>query len=175
MTHVSEQGRKALTDIAEWLERGAPHVTIGNGFDVHHFDMEYSVEPDHYSEELNTCGTACCIAGAVCQFNKLGGEAERNKDGGLAFFDLHRWNEEKGEDELLTKGALQLAIEYLGITEDDALKLFVPWDHFDRHYNADEYYGVYSNPKLAAAVVRKFLATGKVDWNIELAEEAVTA
>ena len=175
MTHVSEQGRKALIEVAEWLERGAPHVRISGTFDIHHFDMEYSVEPDHYSEELNTCGTACCIAGAVCQFNMLGGEKERTENGALPFFGNYTWDEMKGEVVPTTKGALDLATEHLGLSDQAAQELFVPWEHFDLHYDAFEDLGVYSDTKLAAKVVRNFLATGVVDWNIDREQEDTNA
>ena len=52
--------------VLAWLEAGAPHTPEGIGFNMGHF-----VEPDEGDFDLNTCGTACCIAGAVQQFNKL--------------------------------------------------------------------------------------------------------
>jgi len=57
MSHL-KQGRinvEALTEIAEWLEAGAPHR---NG--VHSFDMNEGI-----SWKNTQCNTVCCIAGAT--------------------------------------------------------------------------------------------------------------
>lgn len=48
-----------LTEIAEWLEAGAPER---NG--VVEFDMRHFIEPNVH----RLCGTTCCIAGAALQF-----------------------------------------------------------------------------------------------------------
>ena len=52
--------------VLAWLEAGAPHTPEGIGFNMCSFDDE-----DHYDFEQNSCGTACCIAGAVQKFNKI--------------------------------------------------------------------------------------------------------
>ena len=149
MKHISEQGVKALEKVITWLEAGAPHVEIAKGIEIDVFDMECSVDTEH--DLGDTCGTACCIAGAVCQFEMLGMD-RRAKDNSLA------WSWMSG----FGKGALEITTEYLGISEEDAEPLFIPFD-----YGIDP--EVYNNPKHAAKVVRKFIDTGIVDW--ELSEE----
>lgn len=147
MKHISEQGVKALEKVITWLEAGAPHVKIAEGVEINVFDMEYSVGTDYSFGD--TCGTACCIAGAVCQFEMLGMD-RRAKDNSLAW----SWMPGFGE------GALKITTEYLGISEEDADSLFVPFD-----YGIEP--EVYNNPKHAAKVVRKFIDTGIVDWELD--------
>lgn len=140
---MNEQGKKALIKVAEWLERGAPHVTIADGIEVGKFDMGEAVDADP------TCGTACCIAGAVCQFEMLGLD-DRFPNGSMLFFS-----------ESDRAGAGTLAAEFLGVSEAASGPLFLPWDHFECG-DTDEF----SDPELAAQVVRHFIATGEVDWNL---------
>lgn len=150
MNHISEQGVKALEKVITWLEAGAPHVKIAEGIEIDVFDMEYSVEAEH--DLGDTCGTACCIAGAVCQFEMLGMD-KRSKDNSLPWYSSS-WDD--------TIGVLEITTEYLGISEEDAEPLFTPFD-----YGVEQ--EIYNNPKHAAKVVRKFINTGIVDW--ELNEE----
>ena len=149
MKHISEQGVKALEKVITWLEAGAPHVKIAEGVEIDVFDMEYSVDTEH--DLGDTCGTACCIAGAVCQFEMLGID-KRAKDNSLA------WSLMSGFGE----GVLEITTEYLDISEEDADQLITP---FDFCFDPEDY----NNPKHAAKVVRKFIDTGIVDW--ELSEE----
>ncbi len=145
MNHISAQGVKALEKVITWLEAGAPHVKIAEGVEIDVFDMEYSIDTEH--DLGDTCGTACCIAGAVCQFEMLGMD-KRSKDNSLAWY--------------FSTEVLKITTEYLGISEEDAGALFLPFDY-------DIEPEVYNNPKHAAKVVRKFIDTGIVDW--ELSEE----
>ena len=138
MTHISEQGRKALVTVAQWLEAGAPHIKLDNGWQVDHFAMDTVIDVDPW------CGTSCCIAGAVCQFEGLGAEA-RMDDGELGWVGEH--------------GGFELASNFLGIGEDEAHQLFEPWNHFG---GDDE---SFNSAARGAAVIRHFLATGEVDWN----------
>lgn len=135
---MNEQGKKALIKVAEWLEAGAPHVKVADGFELGRFDMEFAVLPEP------GCGTACCIAGAVCQFEKLG---HRGSYGSLVFF---------GE-----LGAGALTQEFLGIDQTDANYLFTPWEYYYNRHSSE-----FSKPARAAAVIRNFLETGEVDWNL---------
>lgn len=56
--------RELLTQIAKWLEAGAPHVRGIDRFDMNRF--VYTQE-----QGSNSCGTSCCIAGAAEQFNRV--------------------------------------------------------------------------------------------------------
>lgn len=137
MTQITPQGRNALVTVAEWLEAGAPHKVLANGFQLDHFDMENAVVVDH-------CGTSCCIAGAVCQFEGLG-VASRDDDGSLD------WTGDEG--------AFELAYNFLGIDYDQAREMFVPWTFFSGEDDS------FNSAPRGAAVIRHFLATGEVDWD----------
>lgn len=147
MKHISEQGVKALEKVITWLEAGAPHVKIAEGVEIDVFDMEFSVETDYSFGD--TCGTACCIAGAVCQFEMLGMD-KRQKDNSLT------WSLMSGFGE----GVLEITTEYLDISEEDADQLFTPFDFCIEP-------SLYNNPEHAAKVVRKFIDTGIVDWELD--------
>lgn len=138
MSHITEQGRKALEKVAAWLEAGAPHVQLENGLQVDHFNMEYAVQVEP------GCGTVCCIAGAVCQFEGLG-LANRDEDGSLD------WNGEGG--------AFDLASDYLDISYEQSREMFCPWNSF----SGDE--ESFNSSARGAAVIRYFLETGEVDWD----------
>lgn len=140
---ISVQGRKALEKVADWLERGAPHVDA-NGRKLDFFDMNFGVD-------ANRCGTSCCVAGAVCQFEGLG---ELREDGSLLF------------DSNYGNGAGKLAMEYLGISKEDAIGLFLPWENAEFCGN-DFLYGnsePFSDTAVAAKTIRAYLATGVIDW-----------
>lgn len=139
---MNEQGKKALVTVAEWLERGAPHVQIESR-DIGVFDMGEAVSVNHENDEGEPCGTACCIAGAVYQFEGLSGQST-NPTRGLDFFH----------------DVAPKVTEFLNITEEQAEPLFLPWDHFEGDPSE------FSDPALAAKVVRHFIETGEVDWNI---------
>jgi hypothetical protein len=134
---LTVNGKKALIKVAEWLEQGAPHVDL-NGRRIDRFDMEFAVT------EMS-CGTACCIAGAICQFENLG---VIDEDGDMKF---------RGET-----GAGSLAQKLLGISYSEAGKLFEPWDHFT--YDS---FTQFSEVGVAAKTIRNFIETGVVHWDIE--------
>lgn len=138
---MNKQGIDALVRVAEWLEAGAPHVEIAKGFEVSDFDMELVV--DKYA---NDCGTACCIAGAVCQFEMLGVD-KRDGDGSLI------WSNPEG-----TEGAFFMVRDFLGMEDSDAHELFEPFDTDIEPFE-------YNNPKIAAKVIRTFISTGVVNWD----------
>jgi hypothetical protein len=136
---ISEQGRKALWRVASWLENGAPHVRISEELEVSRFDMGESVTTD------DDCGTSCCIAGAICQFEQLGMDA-RLADGSMYWSSYSR------------PGVRDLVIKHLGINETKGSQLFEPWLFFPGTSES------FNSPARGAAVIRHFLATGVVDW-----------
>lgn len=144
MLNINPNAVQALTDIAEWLEAGASHVVIDRtGRVIDRFDMNYGVEH-------NSCGTSCCIAGALVQFQGLGDVG----DYGLGFFGDH--------------GVEKLANDFIGDDEKTLSKLFLPWTHFepvDGEVSCEEAVP-FSDAAKAAKVVRHYLATGEVDWTI---------
>lgn len=142
---ISTQGRKALDQVATWLENGAPHVDI-DGRRIDDFNMKYAVNE-------GSCGTSCCVAGAVVQFEKLG----VLHDGDI-YFDEDPYND---------SGAGKLAQDYLGINDKDARALFLPWDNdelVDKHPHLCHNASPFSDTAVAAKTIRNYLATGDIDW-----------
>ena len=137
MSEITQKGRKALVTVAEWLEAGAPHKMLGNGLQVDRFDMEKVVEVNA------SCGTSCCIAGAVCQFEGLG-MGNRYRDGGLEWAG--------------NEGGFELAKDFIGLETREANQLFMPWNYFDGDSES------YNSAARGAAVIRHLLTTGEVDW-----------
>lgn len=141
MEHLNENGVKALTDVAEWLEAGAPHVTVDETLEtIAKFDMS---EVSGY----NGCGTVCCIAGAVVSFNPLEFPqfCEPNSRVWYKVNEVHV--AEHAEGDVFTD-----ARKYLGMSEDDAEALFVPDDMHER------------TAKEGAEVIRHFIKTGVAKW-----------
>lgn len=138
MSEITQKGRKALVAVAEWLEAGAPHTVLGNGLKVDAFNMENVVQVD------DACGTSCCIAGAICQFEGLGLE-NRYSCGSLP------WDGSQGGSEL--------ARTFIGLEDREARELFTPWNTFEGDSDS------FNSAARGGAVIRHLLATGEVDWN----------
>lgn len=140
---------KALIKVAEWLEDGAKHVSFGTGHEVGVFDMEQAVTASGFGSDYreDACGTACCIAGAIVQFENL---ISPVLSGAHDFFDSYDG-----------AGVGTIAAKHLGISEEDAEQLFEPWNEF-----GFEGYSEFSDPQRAAKVVRHYLETGIVDWDL---------
>lgn len=62
---LKQQRRKVLQPVLDWLKAGGHHVPEAkiNGFDMSEW---FHVE----TKQGEPCGSVCCIAGAVCQFNE---------------------------------------------------------------------------------------------------------
>lgn len=123
---ITPRGR--LIEVAEWLEAGAPHKGNIAGFDM----SDYAVP--------TSCGTVCCIAGAIVEF-----EAMRR---GIAFSDM--------PGIAGTASAHEVAEELCELPFDTAWDLFIPdvekrWCHI--------------TPFEAAATIRRYLNTGVVSWD----------
>ena len=154
-----------LVQMAEWLEAGAPHQYLK-------FDITTGITFDQRpmsKDDIPTCATSCCIAGAACFFfNDVPAmvEKELNQFGYCTRVD---WTDVTNE-----------ATDLLGLTIGQANKLFIPWTSSQRHdddIDALSYYGrpiTYNDPAWAARVIRHFLATGVIDWRaVEKVVEAV--
>lgn len=114
-----------LTYIASWLEDGAPEHKGVAGFNMGDF------------EDITSCGTVCCIAGAA-----------------VYFFGDSR------------KGSMAQAEELLELDIDTADDLCSPLTD-DAHYcvqNKDN--PRFISAERAARVIRNLIATGTVDWSI---------
>jgi hypothetical protein len=113
-----------LTEIAEWLEAGAPERKGVTGFDMEQFLSDRG------------CGTACCIAGAVVQFDRAIPYATANE----AYC-------EGGDPE-------DLALHLLGMDMETADELF-----YGRGVDLEDIDSAW-----AARCIRKLIETGRVDW-----------
>lgn len=136
---LSPEGIKRLTEVTEWLEAGAPHKTIG-GAVIEAFEMDVGVTLDP------ECGTACCIAGAVCQFS----QPFKLSDGLGEQQNEVNW---RGED-----GVMARALSLLGLNRCSeglrlAHRIFRANDDND-HITAE----------IAARAMRHFLNTGELEW-----------
>lgn len=140
------KNKQALVKVAEWLEAGAPHTTV-HEHSIGKFDMEFAIEG------RGECGTACCIAGAIVQFENL--VPAINGHSAADFFAPYSVGNSHTE-----AGVGEIAADHLGISPYDAKALFEPWTMFE--YDA---YEEFSDPYRAAQVVRNYLETGEVNWD----------
>lgn len=142
----------ALDRVAKWLEAGAPHTATPNGPPVTGFDMSRGVAIDDEG-----CGTVCCIAGAVCQF-----EGVTNAEvAGMLATDEGNWRELGWWG---TGGVAEQAQEILGLTSEQASDLFTPDGYYADAGNED--YRTLT-AALAARVIRHLIATGDVNWELQ--------
>lgn len=142
MKHLNETGVKLLTGVAEWLEKGAPHVVVdATGEEVGSFDMS---EVASY----NSCGTACCIAGAVVAFNPELFPQFNDIDDRKWYrvSEVGNYKHKKGDVFTDVRLAAGISVKY-------ATALFEPEDMDSR--TAEE----------GAKVIREFIETGKVTWD----------
>jgi hypothetical protein len=143
MKHLNENGVKLLTGVAEWLEKGAPHVVVdATGEEVGSFDMSEVAGHDG-------CGTACCIAGAVVAFNPDQFTQFGNLDDRMWYGLPTRYGDYKHK-----KGDVFTDVRLAaGISVKNATALFEP-DDMDLR-----------TPEEGAKVIREFIKTGKVTWS----------
>lgn len=123
--------------VLEWLEAGSPHKNEhGLVFNMENFALFGGESWDH-----EHCGTACCIAGAVKQFNKLDVD---NDDAITACYEIGK---------------------LIGMTKKQVDNLFLGHTKAGRNYYLDEI-----SPQLAADVLRTFIETGYAPWPEKLRE-----
>ena len=151
---LTNEGKKALAKVAEWLEDGAPHVRVSEeGRRLDNFDMEYGVIHN------NSCGTSCCVAGAICQFEGLGSL----KGNDLPFFGD---NGASKYATMLLLGKVYPDETFSGISgPKDLDALFCPWLYFEPK-DGDNDCAAYSNTSDAAKVIRHYIATNEINWEI---------
>jgi hypothetical protein len=137
-----------LVRVAEWLEAGAPTVGKLAGFNmadtIEYAPFSSATQNDGRHME-HQCGTICCIAGAVVQFElqEIYGEMADNDD---AVMVKHEF--------VVGKSILTTAADIIGIDDDTADRLFVPAGV--SLHNA--------TPEQGATVIRELIATGEVNW-----------
>lgn len=145
---LTPNGITALDRVASWLEAGAPHVLVGeDGRRLDGFDMEYGVAQGE-------CGTSCCIAGAVYQFQELGYAGNyANYWGEVAPLTKDLLVGEKGES------------SHIDNCRDELSKLFLPWGYYETEEGGRES-DYFNDTAKAAQVIRHLLATGYIDWTV---------
>lgn len=134
---LQERRERLLKPVIQWLKDGAPHVKDKQ---IGAFDMSAGVDCDE-TKALAACGTTCCIAGAVCQFNEPF-EITKSHAG---WYNSPEWPE-----------VASRARGLLGLRYREANLLFVTYSH--------DWLKV--EPTEAAAVLENFLQTGEVDWEV---------
>lgn len=103
----------------------------------------------------HTCGTAACIAGwAAAAFGYTGRAKKFNPKRAEGLGDYGCYND----------GVIEVMGRVLGLTEDQARRLFVPDDVWDYGWLLSYYEFVSITPSEAAVCLRNLAATGKVDW-----------
>ena len=142
---LNERAKAKLALVAEWLEEGAPHVNV-NGVDVDDFDMGVGIAHGE-------CGTVCCIAGALVQFNAP-----------VTASDTWGW----AEEEWLGVSSKALAVLGKSRHSNGTAELFMDdyanWSSTTGH---DEI-----TPAIAARCIRHAIEHGVVDWERAMEELA---
>lgn len=145
---LTPNGIAALDRVAKWLEAGAPHVVVDNdGRRLDGFDMEYGVTQAQ-------CGTSCCIAGAVYQFQQLG------EPKNTANF----WNEVSPRAKDFLVGQYD-GEDHTEEQRDELAKLFLPWEYYETE-DGGKQSDHFNDTANAARVIRHLIATGYVDWTV---------
>ncbi len=172
--------KERLLALACWLEGGAHHKLQIHGREVV-FDMANGIKvlADVGQDfDPNTCGTACCIAGAAVEFFaperaiRLLSEVREEVEG----FDEGTDEEDPIERESLWDislqakfytdgfglGVAEIAENLLGLTTEQARKLFVPNNQPSLSHSSLR---DFNDPARAARVIRHGVATGQFDWD----------
>lgn len=168
-----------LLALANWLEGGAKHsLKIGNRDVV--FDMSVGIQVRAEMGEdfdANTCGTACCIAGAAVQFfapakanallsvtrAKMYDLATSIKQAQGNAFEWHATSQVGFYGRSGVNGVLETATELLGLTDEQAMDLFVPNHRPSEHRSLKDF----NDPLEAAKVIRRGVETGNFNWDAE--------
>lgn len=138
--NLTADGRRHLERVTEWLEAGAPHRGSVDGFDLSWFIAESRIDCRIGEDAVpNQCGTICCIAGAIAQFDR--------EDRGLP--PLEPWCYDDSARGLV------------GLTNDEARELFCDYISVPTlsRVTAAE----------AAGVLRRLLTEGMLEWEPVLA------
>lgn len=151
-----------LEYLANWLAAGAGQLAGVVGFNLArgiHL-MESSVEG------VPECGTTCCIAGAACEFFDAPFVQMNMFDEPVYWAEVRgirpraRCLRQVDFDKVKAR-----AMELLGIDGVTADELFYAFEYLDVHYSS-----IHSDARSkikadhAARCIRKYIATGKVDW-----------
>lgn len=130
--------KQRLSEMADWLEKGAPHKHIE--FNMSCFMYPKLIDQNKDATKDNICGTICCLAGCATQFYHP--EA----------FDYRTFLDQ---------------IEYFGLAKDaldltyrQAKDLFYPRSRCGRGFNMQDI-----TPFWAARTIRRLMKTGKVNWD----------
>ena len=145
---LSVEAQQKLVRVAEWLEKGAPHIVLDNGREVETFHMDHGMA-------LTTCGTVCCIAGALVEFND-------------PFSKRFLRDEANIECEMPWRFVRDRAMHQLGLDPDVQGEFDFANHLFRSGYGADySFDNSWITPKIAAAVLRDYLLTDTLDWDAQ--------
>lgn len=153
-----------LTKLAEWLENGAKHERIS--FDMREGIVVRKVE-DVDPSSPDTCQTACCLAGAATQFfdpawvERMWGDVWMGDR--PAFFSEYSLY----EDDDPTYSTDNTPIAFGGISGHAQDLLDLSWTQAHSLFTPGNFDADYNDPAWAARVIRRLIATGKVDWDAE--------
>lgn len=148
-----------VAPVMVWLEQGAPHIKVNKkeiGFNMDHVFQEADSEYDlPYNKDFdeNSCGSVCCIAGAIGQFNYKNDMLK----------ELFKESSHTGKAKDAIDESMYVLKQAFPLIVDELEMLFIP-----SQWNTDEHViKPYSNitPKEALKTIKKFLKTGKVDWS----------
>jgi hypothetical protein len=172
---------QTLDNVIDWLQKGAPHVTLKDGNLVSGFDYSTYASPDYkLKDNTGRCGTVACIAGAVRLFKTQ---------------SLSR--SVKGRGAMSTEYFAAMA---LGLKSDEAEMLFYPFElkkisvekyyasngytapleKLDLGFDEEDFQGIIldcgfehflgqtilASPQQVARVLLNFKNTGFIDWFI---------
>lgn len=148
---LSKGAKAELTKVAEWLEAGAPHVDL-DGVEIGGFNMSKGIE----FNKRRSCGTVCCIAGALVQFS----DNPMRKD-----TDMDEPSEEVGWDDVMQSAAGVLG---KNMYDEGVSELFMDaWVTKRELYDYDSV-----TPAIAARCIRHAIDCGVVDWERAMKEDA---
>lgn len=144
----------AINTLINLLENIPPETKQG-------FNMRYYHE-NAYGEDVNVgheCGTVACLAGWTAEHLSLKGDRvlklPRTKDSIKNYGPGLHW----------MTGHHELAQEILGLTEDEADRLFTPMD-YDSNPELDLVAWDRVKPAQAVKVLKHLRDTGEVDWTV---------
>lgn len=147
MTKPSPELAALFAPVLAWLDAGGHDQDKDLGFNMSSFIMTTTDNKAAYDFARNPCGTTCCIAGAVGMFNDLD------------YTKVFTASTEISSYRRSTFADHALVMNH-GMTIWDAEALF---------------YRISSDirPAHAAAVVRHWIETGDVDWDIPFVDPSL--
>lgn len=135
--HLAPGAAEKFAALLPWLDAGAPHGPLGRSKKVG-FSMAAFKAKNSHDYQYHRCGTACCIAGAI--------------------FTMYPKITDYGPLTYVNDVA-----KSLGMTLTQSGQLF-----YAQNLDNGTDFPLYEiTPRMAAATIRRFLATGQITWDPE--------